>query len=136
MAWLIGAPLHDPAAPAAICAAMCGLAAMGVQSALVRLEGAPSTNVMTSNTTQLAIDATDLALAWRERRRAPGDAALAAEHVRARARLDTLWPVILGFLVGTLVGALAYARFDLWCIVAAIGLAGALAIWAGRRRSA
>jgi uncharacterized membrane protein YoaK (UPF0700 family) len=130
--WLVGAPLRGPDAPAAVCAALFGLCAMGVQSALVRLviRGAPSTNVMTSNTTQLAIDATDLAIAWRARRRAPDDAALASEHAQARERFNMLWPVVLGFLAGTIAGALAYARFDLWCILAAIGLAFALAVWA------
>jgi uncharacterized membrane protein YoaK (UPF0700 family) len=132
VAWLAGAPLRGLDAPAAVCAALFGLSAMGVQSALVRLvmSGAPSTNVMTSNTTQLAIDATDLLLAWRARRRAPADAAHAAEHARARDRFNRLWPVVLGFLAGTIAGALAYARFDLWCILAAIGLAFALAVWA------
>jgi uncharacterized membrane protein YoaK (UPF0700 family) len=135
-AWLLGAPLRDPDAPVAVCAALFGLSAMGVQSALVRLViiGAPSTNVMTSNTTQLAIDATDLAFAWQARRRAPHDAALAAEHARARERFNALWPVILGFLAGTLAGALAYARFDVWCILAAVAVALALTVGAALRR--
>jgi uncharacterized membrane protein YoaK (UPF0700 family) len=132
VSWRVGAPLTGRGDPAVLCASLCGLSAMGVQSALVRLvmSGAPSTNVMTSNTTQLAIDATDLLLAWRARRRAPADAAHAAEHARARDRFNRLWPVVLGFLAGTIAGALAYARFDLWCILAAIGLAFALAVWA------
>jgi hypothetical protein len=39
---------------------MFGLTAMGVQSALVRLliKGAASTNVMTTNASQIAVDAT------------------------------------------------------------------------------
>ena len=62
---LRNSPLGDPDRPAAPMAALCGLAAMGVQSAAVRLlvQGAPSTNVMTTNTTQFAIDATQLILA-------------------------------------------------------------------------
>jgi uncharacterized membrane protein YoaK (UPF0700 family) len=40
-----------------------------------------------------------------------------------------VWPVVLGFLVGTVTGALAYARFDLWCILAPIALAGAMTVW-------
>ena len=138
MAWLMGGPLSDPDAPVAVCAAVFGLSAMGVQSALVRLviAGAPSTNVMTSNTTQLAIDATDLALAWRARLRAPADPELAAAHARARERFNALWPVILGFLAGTLTGALAYAHFDLWCLLAAVAAALALSLWAAPRRLA
>jgi hypothetical protein len=88
---------------------------------------------MTSNTSQLAIEITDLVLTWRAQRRAPDDPALATEHARARERCDLLWPVVLGFLAGTVAGALAYARFDLWCILAAIGLASALALWARAR---
>ena len=132
----IGAPLPGPDAPAAVCASLFGLAAMGVQSALVRLivKDSPSTNVMTTNTTQLAIEAAEFVMTLRARRDAPQDAALAAEHERARARLNKVWPVVLGFLCGTIGGALAFARFNLWCIPAAIALAGALAVWARGRQ--
>jgi uncharacterized membrane protein YoaK (UPF0700 family) len=136
--WLAGAPFRGPDGAAAILASLFGLSAMGVQSALVRLtaEGAPSTNVMTTNTTQLAIDATKLLIAWRARRKAPQDETLAAAHRHAKERFDGLWPVVLGFLAGTVTGALAYARFDLWCILAGIGLALSLAAWAhGRERA-
>jgi uncharacterized membrane protein YoaK (UPF0700 family) len=131
-AWLVGAPFSGPNAPAALLASVFGLSAMGVQSALVRLQGLPSTNVMTTNTTQLAIDATELALTWRARRAAPADPTLAADHAQAKARCMVLWPIVLGFLVGTLVGALAYARLDLWCMLFAIVLVAALAAWARR----
>ena len=52
-----GAPFRDPNAPGAIAALLFGMTAMGVQSALVRLlmRGVASTNVMTTNTTLLAI---------------------------------------------------------------------------------
>jgi Protein of unknown function (DUF1275) len=92
--------------------------------------GGPSTNVMTTNTTQLAIDATELVLAWRARRAKPADPAVAAELARARKQLDALWPVAAGFLAGTVTGALAYARFAVWCVPAAVALAGGLALWA------
>ena len=135
----VGAPIASPNDAAAVCASLCGLAAMGVQSGLVRLliKGAPSTNVDGRPiTTQLAVDATELFLMARARRRAPDDAALAAEHARVRERVNRLWPVVLGFLAGTIVGALAFARFDLWCVLAAIALAGGLALWAvGRARA-
>jgi uncharacterized membrane protein YoaK (UPF0700 family) len=127
--------MASPNDAAAVCASLCGLAAMGVQSGLVRLlvKGAPSTNVMTTNTSQLAVDTTELFLTARARRRAPDDAALAAELARVRERLGRLWPVVLGFLAGTIAGALAFARFNMWCVPAAIALAGGLALWAGRR---
>ena len=133
--WLLGAPFRGPDAAAAILASIFGLSAMGVQSALVRLlgKGVPSTNVMTTNTVQFAIAVTEAVLTWGARRRAPGDVALAEAHARAAQQFNGLWPVVLGFLVGTVSGALAYARFDLWAILAPIALAGALTVWAASR---
>jgi uncharacterized membrane protein YoaK (UPF0700 family) len=132
--WLLGAPFRGPNAMAAVLASVFGLSAMGVQSALVRLvaKDIPSTNVMTTNTTQLAIDATQVLLTWRARRHAPGDAAADA-HAHATARFNMMWPVVLGFLVGTITGALAYESFDMWCVLAPIALAGGLAVWARAR---
>ena len=70
---------------AVVVAALIGIAAMGVQSAAVRLfmKGTPSTNVMTMNTTQLAIDATIVLLALCGR----GDAAQAQDSAHATWRL-------------------------------------------------
>src|SRR6516165_10192380 len=105
---LIGAPLADPNAAGVTAASLLGLFAMGTQSATVRLlmRDVASTNVMTTNTTQIGIDATELA--WKARRRAPADAALAAAYAAARARFGALFAIMLGFLAGTAVGALAY----------------------------
>jgi uncharacterized membrane protein YoaK (UPF0700 family) len=128
--WLRGGPFTDPDAPAAAIASLLGLLAMGMQSALVRLLGYPSTNVMTSNTTQLAIDVAELALAWQARRRSPADAVIAAEYTGIRDRLAVLGPIVLGFLVGTIAGAVAYVGLDLWCVLVAIALALGLAAWA------
>ena len=132
VAWLLGAPLTGRGDPAVLAASLCGLSAMGVQSALVRLivKGCPSTNVMTTNTTLFAIDATDLALAWRAQRRAPGDAAAAAAYADVRDRFALLWPIVAGFIAGTIGGAVAYARLDLWCVLLAIAIVAALAAWA------
>jgi uncharacterized membrane protein YoaK (UPF0700 family) len=132
---LVGEPFASPNTVGAVCASLCGLAAMGVQSALVRLvvKGSPSTNVMTTNTTQLAIELTEFVLTSRARRDAPEDAAIAAEHGRVTARLNAVWPIVLGFLAGTIVGALAFAQFRLWSVLAPVALAAALATWALRR---
>jgi len=129
--WLRGGPFTDPDAPASVLASLFGLSAMGVQSALVRLlaKNHPSTNVMTTNTTQLAIDAAELAMAWRARRRLPHDAAVAAEYAGIKERLTVLAPVLLGFLAGTIAGAVAYAGLDLWCVLLAIAAAAGLAAW-------
>jgi uncharacterized membrane protein YoaK (UPF0700 family) len=128
--WLRGGPFTDPDAPAAAIASLLGLLAMGMQSALVRLLGYPSTNVMTSNTTQLAIDAAEFVMAWQAHRRSPADATVAAEYTGVRHRLAVLGPIVLGFLAGTIAGAVAYVGLDLWCVLVAIALALALAAWA------
>ncbi len=137
-AWYVGAPFGGRGAPSVICASLCGIAAMGVQSALVRLlvKGSPSTNVMTTNTTLFAVDATEFAMAWRAWRRSPGDARIAAEYAQVRDRFGRLWPLVLGFLAGTICGALAYARLDMWCVLAAIAIVVALAAWARRTAAA
>jgi uncharacterized membrane protein YoaK (UPF0700 family) len=138
VSWRVGAPLTGRGDPAVLLASLCGLSAMGVQSALVRLlvKGCPSTNVMTTNTTLFAVDATDLVIAWRAHRRAPGDAAAAAAYAQVRDRFALLWPIVLGFVTGTAGGAVAYARLDLWCLLLVIGVVAALAVWASRRGSA
>jgi uncharacterized membrane protein YoaK (UPF0700 family) len=92
-------PLSGLETPA-VAASMFGLAAMGVQSALVRLlmRGAASTNVMTTSTTQIAIDATQLA--WTRLRRNEALPAEAARlHEACRRRLRSGLPLPLGFLL-------------------------------------
>ncbi|HEX4554545.1 MAG TPA: YoaK family protein, partial [Xanthobacteraceae bacterium] len=133
--WLRAGPFTDPDTPAALLASLFGLAAMGVQSASVHLlaRDHPSTNVMTTNTTQLAIDAADLAMTWRARRGAPQDAAAAAEYAGAKERLSMLAPIVLGFLAGTIAGAVAYVGVDLWCVLFAIAIAAGLAAWTSLR---
>src|SRR5207247_10561431 len=98
---------HEPNAPPTIAAALLGLSAMGVQSAAVRLlmPGVASTNVMTTNTTLFAIDAGELLLGWHGKRKS-GEAA--AQFSAARARLTTLVPIGLGFLIGSVAGAYGY----------------------------
>ena len=124
---------HDPNAPMTLLAALLGLSAMGVQSAAVRLllPGVASTNVMTTNTTLFAIDTGELLLGWHGRR--SGDPAAAAQFNGARERLATLIPLGLGFLFGTLAGALGYKWLGLWCLVLVLVELIALAAWAARR---
>ncbi len=87
IAAIAGEPLADPNAVPVVIASLTGLFAMGAQSAMVRLtmKGVASTNVMTTNTTQIAIDATELVLAWRAQRRMPADDGVAGGLSR-RAR--------------------------------------------------
>jgi uncharacterized membrane protein YoaK (UPF0700 family) len=132
VSWLAGRPLREPNAVAALSAGLSAIFAMGVQSALVRLlvQGSPSTSVMTTNTTQLAIETTEFMLAWRRRGSIPADTKTVGEYVEIKRRLSKLLPVMLGFLLGTLAGAVAYVRLDLWCVVLAIAIVGVLSVWA------
>jgi uncharacterized membrane protein YoaK (UPF0700 family) len=130
--WLAVRPLRDPNAPADLLVGLLGIFAMGVQSTLVRLlvQGSPSTSVMTTNTSQLAIDITEFVLACWRCGGVPADKKAAGEYVEIKRRLNKLWPIMLGFLVGTLAGAVAYVRLGLWCVVLAIAIVGALSVWA------
>jgi uncharacterized membrane protein YoaK (UPF0700 family) len=130
----VGAPLSDPDALAVVIASLLGLFAMGMQSATVRLlmRNVASTNVMTTNTTQIAIDATELLLAWQARRRAPADAAAAAAHDAARARVACLFPLMMGFLLGTAAGTGAYVATGLWGLLLPLGIMYGIFAWASR----
>jgi uncharacterized membrane protein YoaK (UPF0700 family) len=128
------APLAAPP-PEAFAAALLGLAAMGAQSALVRLllRGVASTNVMTTNTTQIAIEATQAAMSFARRRRDPEIARLHAAACRGLARS---LPLPLGFSLGVVSGALAFAATGRWVVVLPALATGALTVWAlraGRR---
>ena len=132
---LIGAPLADPNAATVVAASLLGLFAMGTQSATVRLlmKDVASTNVMTTNTTQIAIDATELLFAWQARRRAPADATVAAAYDAARARFGALFAIMLGFLVGTAVGTLAYVATGAWGLLLPLAIMYAIFAWASAR---
>jgi uncharacterized membrane protein YoaK (UPF0700 family) len=120
---LRNSPLGDPDRPAALMAALCGLAAMGVQSAAVRLlaQGAPSTNVMTTNTTQFAIDATQLILAGF--RAGTADEFLWHSEIgKLRRRFAETARVMVGFFVGVVLGAMAFRLFGFICLAPAIGI--------------
>jgi uncharacterized membrane protein YoaK (UPF0700 family) len=125
LALMLGAaPLGGRESPTMIAAALLGIAAMGVQSAMVRLflKGAPSTNVMTSNTTQLAIDVTLLLLA----RLGSGDPAQARE---AHDRVRVYWVTAAGFVAGTACGWLVFDRIGLVALVVPLALAYGLLGW-------
>jgi uncharacterized membrane protein YoaK (UPF0700 family) len=119
---LANSPLHSPDEPAALMAGLCGLAAMGVQSASVRLlaHGAPSTNVMTTNTTQFAIDATQLLLG-RFRIAAGAECYRQLEIGKVRQRLVETARVMIGFFAGVVLGALAFRLFGFICLAPVIG---------------
>jgi uncharacterized membrane protein YoaK (UPF0700 family) len=113
------APFHSPGGVAEIAAAFFGLSAMGVQSAQVRLlmNGVASTTVMTTNTTLIAIEATQMALAWRRARGSNDDDAAATRFTTARRQLLRLVSIALGFLGGTILGAFAYQIVGFWSLL-------------------
>jgi uncharacterized membrane protein YoaK (UPF0700 family) len=116
----------QPDAAIAILAGMLGVAAMAVQNALVQvsLKEAPSTAVMTTNVTRLAMDLGEVAL---------GRDADAAAKARRRAR--NTWPSIVGFAAGCCLGAACEAALGLWSLAIPTGLALialAMAFLAGR----
>jgi uncharacterized membrane protein YoaK (UPF0700 family) len=131
---LIVPDMHDFDQSAVLVAGLCGLCAMGVQSAFVRLlmRDAPSTNVMTTNTTQVAIDATEVLLARVWGGRSTG-LPPPADIQRARQRLTQTVPIVLAFLAGTIVGAVACHRVGFVCLVLPVALLTGLTIAASRR---
>jgi uncharacterized membrane protein YoaK (UPF0700 family) len=132
----VAAPLTNPNTMLVIVASLLGLGAMGVQSATVRLlMRSASTNVMTTNTTQVAIDVTELVLAWRACRRAPTDAAMADALERSRARCAGLVPIMLGFLLGTAAGTLAYVTTGLWGLLVPLAIMYGIFAWASARQT-
>lgn len=135
-ACLAGTPFRGLDAPGAITALLFGMAAMGAQSALVRLlmRGVASTNVMTTNTTTLAISAADMLLHWTRRNEPDQSSGTSnAGYVQARREIATLLPLWIGFLAGTVLGAAAYITAGLPCILLAILPVAGLTWWCARR---
>jgi uncharacterized membrane protein YoaK (UPF0700 family) len=115
-------------APRVQLAAFLGLAAMGVQSAMVRLlmNGVASTNVMTTNTTQLAIDCTLMLL---DRHGGKTGAAATPLARAAHERLSGTLPIALGFVLGTVSGALGYAVARFVMLLVPLAISYALLAW-------
>jgi uncharacterized membrane protein YoaK (UPF0700 family) len=132
---LAGMPFRDIDAPGVIVALLLGMAAMGAQSALVRLlmRNIASTNVMTTNTTLLAINSAEILLGWIERRKAGSTGGLNQDYAQAHNEFAALLPVGLGFFVGTALGAIAYINVGPPCTLLAIFPVGGLALVYMRR---
>ncbi len=122
-------PLTHIDATAVRATALTGIAAMGVQSAMVRLlmRGVASTNVMTTNTTQMAVDAT-LLLLHALRPSAEGGASVD----QARARMSGLLPIVVGFVSGTAIGAIGYTATGFWTLLVPLVIAYGVCGWAFR----
>jgi uncharacterized membrane protein YoaK (UPF0700 family) len=125
-------PFRSPNGLAELATAFFGLSAMGVQSAQVRLvlKGVASTNVMTTNTTLIGIEATETALAWWHLRTTSADSDELARFTAARERLMQLVSIALGFLAGTILGAIAYQAMGFWSLGLPTAVVVLLALWA------
>jgi len=116
---IAASPGLDPDAPIGILIGMLGVSAMAVQNATVQvaLPGTPSTAVMTTNVTRFAIDVVEV---------------LRGHDGGAFARAVRTGMIILGFVVGVGLGAMAYAAAALWALTLPVGLA-AIALVLGIR---
>jgi uncharacterized membrane protein YoaK (UPF0700 family) len=128
-------PLKDANGPWTLAASIFALAAMGVQSALVRLlmRNVASTNVMTTNTSLLGIDAAELLIAWREKRKSPRSRRAAKNFRKAYRSFYALFQITLGFIAGAALGAAVYHEAGLNALLGPIGVTAALAAWAFER---
>jgi uncharacterized membrane protein YoaK (UPF0700 family) len=108
-------PFADAERPMAVLVGMLAVAAMATQNALVKLAlpGAPSTAVMTTNTTQLTVDLATLA--WG---RGKTD-----DLARARRRAAVTFPCVVGFVVGCAGGAVLEVYFGLRALALPVVLA-------------
>jgi uncharacterized membrane protein YoaK (UPF0700 family) len=108
-------PFANPDRPMAVLVGMLAVAAMATQNALVRLSlpGAPTTAVMTTNTTQLTVDLATLA----RRLGTPDDLA------RTRRRVKLTFPCVAGFVAGCTAGAALEVPFGLWALALPVALA-------------
>jgi uncharacterized membrane protein YoaK (UPF0700 family) len=109
----VGSPL-DPDATIVVVAAMLGVSAMAVQNALVQisLKDAPSTAVMTTNLTRFVLDLGEVWLGT-----GPGGRAKAV----ARARRTGI--AIIGFILGSSLGAWCQMHCGLWSLAMPTALA-------------
>ncbi len=129
---MLMSPLSDPRAALTLAAGAVALAAMGVQSAFVRLlmRGAASTNVMTTNTSLLGISAAETLIAWKETREFPKSRKAANRFRKVSGGFRALSQVMLGFLGGAAIGIAVYQEAGVNALLAPIGVLIALAIWA------
>lgn len=133
-AGVAAAPFKSLDAPIAMLAGALGLLAMGVQSAAVRrvMRGIASTNVMTTNTTMVAVDVAEwIIMGWRSWR-VPEDAAQREACQRAAGRLASLMPIMIGFFAGSIYGALGYLAIGFWSLALAVVILLGVIGWALR----
>ncbi len=111
---VMAGPWRDANAILAVIAGMFGVAAMAVQNALVQisLTNTPTTAVMTTNVTHFMLDL--------------GEVLVGRDHTkvaRARIRALQIFPVIVGFMIGCVLGAAYEFAAGLWSLALPTGLA-------------
>jgi uncharacterized membrane protein YoaK (UPF0700 family) len=106
---LYRSPLIDHTSHGTIGCGMLAVAAMAVQNTAARtlFSDLPPTTVMTGNLVQIIVDFVDLA----QGHGAPDT---------KRARLTRLVPMVLGFVLGTVSGALGYVTLGFYCLIVPI----------------
>jgi uncharacterized membrane protein YoaK (UPF0700 family) len=134
---LLGPPIRSAADWHGIVAGAFAAMAMGTQSVIVRqlMRGIPQTNVMTGNMTQISIDTTELIISWRRYARDRGNETAKRELAAARGRLATVLSIAIGFVLGSVAGAVSYAHSGLAGAPLAVIIVGALTVWALLRES-
>jgi len=112
-------PFADSDTPSALLTGFAGVAAMAVQNAVQRIHlgSLPPSTLMTGNTTQLVLDAVELA-----RGTDPG------QRAAVRGRFNRMFMAIFFFAAGCAVAAALFAWIGFWCLAvpAVIGVASAV----------
>jgi len=110
-------PFDDHEDFGAFLTAMLASTAMAIQNTAARtfLVGLPPTTVMTGNLIQVIVDLVDIA-----HRHGNLEA--------KRARLAKLGPMLLWFIVGTLLGAVGYVTIGFWSLIMPIAVVTGLAL--------
>jgi len=100
-------PHVDIRTTAGAVAGLLGVSAMAVQNALVQisLPRVPSTAVLTTTVTRFTVDAVHVLI----HRHDP-------DAIPARQQMSVSWPVIVGFIAGTGLGAASFAAAGLWSV--------------------
>jgi uncharacterized membrane protein YoaK (UPF0700 family) len=120
-AFMIVAVYHSPfdhhEDPGAFLTAFMAASAMAVQNTAARtfLSGLPPTTVMTGNLIQVIVDTVDIA---------HGHGHLEAK----RARMAKLGPMLLSFIVGTMLGAVGYVTVGFYSLIIPIVTVAGLAL--------
>lgn len=115
LAGLMFSPFNSLAEAGAIITAMIGIAAMGIRNAIIRtiLSSMTTSTLMTGNIAQLTID---LTVAYGSRS--------VPDEIRKKAKqnINKIFPSVLCFSLGALLGAITYMLLGFYCMLIPISL--------------